>query len=355
MNTQTSKILVVQTGFFGDLILSTAVFSNLRLLYPDAHITVLTTVAAKTLIEHHPAVDAVMTFDKRGAERGLAGFIRMRDRLRAENFSLVLALHKSARTSVLLWLSGIKRRVGFREAALSFLYTKRVRRSYLPHEALRNLVILEGVGADISKMDNGLSLGIDAGSKARAAELLEGAGFENKRLVGIAPGSVWPTKRWTPSGFAAVADEFTERGYAIVIIGGPQDVDAANAVEQLMERKPLNLAGAADFMVSAAIIERLDLLVSNDSAPLHIASACRTPVVAAFCATVPEFGFGPWGGRGAAVGIASLSCRPCGRHGGNDCPTGTHACQLQLRPEQVFDAASRLVVIDAKPHYVSAQ
>jgi heptosyltransferase-2 len=337
------KILVVQTGFFGDVVLSTPVLSNLRTLYPDACLCVMTTAEAADLLRSHPSVDRLLIFDKRGQHRGIEGFRAMRRLLVQEKFDIVLGLHKSLRTSLLLFSAGIPLRIGFREAAGSFLYHKRIARRHLGHEALRNLVILEGLGAQLETLDSRLNLGISDAAQEEAAALLASANPDRRPFAGLAPGSVWTTKRWTPSGFASVGDELTAMGYRVVLLGGPKDRTEAEAVERLMEVPPLNLAGRTHFMLSIAVIAALDILVSNDSAPLHIASACGTPVVAAFCATVPQFGFGPWGLPSATVGVPSLSCRPCGRHGGHVCPTGTHACRLQLHGSQVMAAVRRIL------------
>src|SRR5690349_9766178 len=97
------KILVVQTGFLGDVVLSTPVLTNLRAMYPRAEIAMMTTPEAKPLVEFHPALNKVIVFDKRGEHRGVGGFLEMRRRLREENFSIVLSLHKSARTAALLF------------------------------------------------------------------------------------------------------------------------------------------------------------------------------------------------------------------------------------------------------------
>ena len=260
--------------------------------------------------------------------------------LQAEQFSIALSLHKSIRTALLLRAAGIPERYGFREASMSWLYTKTIKRSHLAHEALRNLVILEAVGGKLRNMESRLSMGLPQDAVESAERLV---GSLLPQLIGMSPGSVWATKRWTPSGFAAVGDELEEMGYRIVLLGGPKDKEAGAAVEALLATPPLNLIGKTDLITSAAIIARLRLLITNDSSPLHMASALGTPVVAPFCATIPEFGFGPWKVVGETVGVMGLSCRPCGRHGGNECPTGTHACQLKLRPDTVMDAVQRVL------------
>lgn len=341
------RILVSQTGFLGDTVLSTPVITNLKRLYPEAKITVLTTPAALEMIAAHPDVDEVIGFDKRGKQSGLQGVIELAESLRQRDFDLALSLHKSWRSSAVIRLSKIPLRIGFKEAAGSFLYTHTVKRSHYTHEVYRNLAILEPLGVNIMKVSSSLSLGIPPQFSENARDKLASLNGHHG-VVGLAPGSVWATKQWTPSGFAAVGEQMRERGYGVVILGGPGDMDAAKRVESLMAAPVLNLAGSLSLLQSAAVIKELSLLVCNDSAPLHISSAVGTPVVSAFCATVPEFGFGPWKVPSEVVGVRGLTCRPCGRHGSMDCPTGTHACQLELKPRYVVEAIDRVLAAAAR-------
>lgn len=102
------------------------------------------------------------------------------------------------------------------------------------------------------------------------------------------------------------------------------------------------LAGRTDMATLVAVIDRLALLVANDSAPMHVACARRVPVVAIFCATSPAFGYGPRGG-GATVVEADLACRPCARHGGRRCPRGTDDCMRLVHPTVVLAAAREAI------------
>jgi heptosyltransferase-2 len=102
----------------------------------------------------------------------------------------------------------------------------------------------------------------------------------------------------------------------------------------------VNLAGRTDLATLVAVIARLDLLVGNDSAPMHVAAARGVPVVAVFCATTPGLGFGPWGADSRVV-ESDLACRPCGRHGGRSCPRGTEDCRHLVRAQTVLAAARR--------------
>lgn len=338
------KILLVQTGFLGDVVLSTAVMRSLKEIYPESTLTVLVTKQAEPLIRYHPSVDATLVYDKRGKDRGIPGLLRLARLLREENFAAAFSLHKSYRTAVLLLLSGIKNRYGFKEAALSFLYTKTVPRSDLWHDALRNLAIIRAVGKDPLAVDPKLSLEVPEEARRTAEELLPAGSC----AVGMAPGSVWPTKRWMPEGFADVARALSADGCRIVLLGGKDDEAVAAEIERLAPGC-LNLAGRTTLLEAVAVIKRLDLLITNDSAPLHFASASGIPVVALFCATVPEFGFGPWQTKAKVLEVAALSCRPCGRHGGRTCPLGTSDCRLKLSSGEVINAAKELLREVAAP------
>lgn len=334
------KILLVQTGFLGDLVLSTPVIANIKALYPKAELTVLTTPLAADLVRSHPAVSQVLTFDKRKSQKGLAGLFDMQKRIRREKFAIVFSLHKSYRTALLLFLAGIPKRYGFKEAAASFIYSKTAKRSDQAHDVLRNLAIFRCIGKEPEELLQEMKIALPADAIAKAESLL--ATKNAKPLVGIAPGSVWATKRWTSEGFSVLAKALASQGFQVVLIGGPDDAEIASEVESSAALPLVNLIGKTSLIESAAVIAKLDLLVCNDSAPLHLASASKTPVVAIFCATVPEFGYGPWGTEAEVLGVSGLSCRPCGRHGGNICPTGTKACQIQLLPETVIAATNRL-------------
>lgn len=322
--------------------LSTPVFSELARIFPDAELHVLTTPAAASLVKSHPLLTAVHTFDKRKSERGLKGIWQMARRLRSERFTHAFCLHKSHRTAAVMLLSGIAQRYGFREANWSWVYTQRSTRKEYAHEVQRNLAVLKPLGVDPAAFVGTMQLGVGPEDEHRAGELLQPV--EADAIIAVAPGSVWATKRWTTAGFAEVSAYFIEKRYAVVLIGGPDDRKAAEEIEALVGSSSLlNLVGACGLSVSAGILRRAALLVTNDSAPLHIAAAVGTPVVAVFCATVPEFGFGPWGVPNVVLGVEGLTCRPCGSHGGNTCPTGTHACQLQVQATAVIEAANRLL------------
>lgn len=337
------KVLLVQTGFLGDVILSTPVIPYLKGHYPGCSLSVLTTPAAADLVRYHPDVDEVLTFDKRKRQRGLRGLLEMAGILRSRHFDVAVSLHKSWRSALLLRLARIRERYGFKEAHGRFLYTRTASRRRYSHDVQRNLAVLETLGYRVDEMRPELHVGVPETAREKAATLLQE--LPCSTVIGLAPGSVWRTKRWTERGFADVGRALLDEGCGIVIIGGPSDTGVADKVVELIGADPClrNLCGQLSLVESKAVIERLSLLVTNDSAPLHLASAAKTPLVAIFCATVPEMGFGPFDVPHEVCGVEGLRCRPCGRHGGDECPEGTHACRYGLSSADVVTAVRRLL------------
>lgn len=331
------KILIVQTGFIGDLVLSLAVIDRVRSSFPGAELVVMVTPIGAELLRGDKRIDDLIIYDKRGADSGWAGLRRMAANLKARAFTHSLALHKSFRTTLLLYLSGIQNRVGFCESSLNFLHTVRVSRSHYPHEVMRNFCIIQGLGLEVATDAANIALQIVGSDESKPPRTAD--------RITLAPGSVWRTKRWSSSGFTELSKQLLERGKELVFIGGAADAPIAEKICAALPTgaRVKNLVGKLSLMESAREIASSSLLVSNDTAPLHLASATGTPAVAVFCATIPAFGFTPWKIPHRIVGRNDLSCRPCGRHGGDECPTGTHLCRRGVAAGAVMAAVEDLL------------
>jgi heptosyltransferase-2 len=131
--------------------------------------------------------------------------------------------------------------------------------------------------------------------------------------------------------------------HQVVLIGGAQDVELCDRIANLAASlNVVSLAGRLSFLSSAALIDRASVLVSNDSAPVHIASAMGTPVVEIFGATSPDFGFTPYGVAHRIVQREDLDCKPCAIHGGDHCPVKTFDCMEGLSAHTVIEAVHAL-------------
>ncbi len=327
------KILIVQTGFIGDVILSTQVIGALAKKFPNARLYFLTTPVSLDLVKYHPNLTKALVFDKRSSKKGAKGLVKMAKELRKYSFDMVFSLHKSYRTSLLLKLSNIPLRYGFKEAKGSFFYTKTTKRSNFNHEVLRNLSILKTI--EIEPKEENAKMHIEISREAEETLSSYWKPKEGVSVVSVSFGSVWNTKRWTVDGFTKVIKEILDSGAEVLLIGGPKETQIAKHIERRLDKKVFNLVGKLSLLASVAAIKKSDVLLTNDSSPMHMASAVKTPVVSVWCATVPEFGYTPWQVKSRIHEVKNLSCRPCGTHGHNYCPTNTHKCQLEIDPFEV--------------------
>jgi len=337
-------LLVVQTSFLGDVVLTTPLVSALRRLVRARRLAVLVRPEAVPLLAGHPDVDEVLVDDKRGSDRGPRGLLGTAQRLRRQRFDVAVSPHRSLRTALVLAAARIPRRVGFRDSRGAVLYHERVRRDRRRHDVERNLALVAPFGP-VPAEPPPLHVPVRSAAAARAAALVPpGPG----PLVGLAPGSAWATKRWTPEGFAAVVAALAGEGARCVLLGAPGEAPLAERIRVLSGGRAAVLAGRTDLATLVAVVDRLALLVANDSAPMHIACARGVPVVTVFCATTPGLGYGPWGSL-AAVVEADLACRPCARHGGPRCPRGTDDCMRLVSPDTVLAAARAALAPGARP------
>ena len=329
MASRDSPTVVIQTAFLGDVVLTTGLLAFLA----ERHgtVDVVTTHAAAPLLETHPAVRRVIGYDKRGSERGNSGFWKKAGELRREHYARAYLPHRSVRSAALAFVAGIPERIGFAGSSGSFSYSRSVPRPDTGHEAERLLALAEpppGAKAEVR-------LGLTGADRAMAMVWLD----SNKVVepfIAVAPGSIWGTKRWP--GFR---DLIARLEHPVVVVGGPEDAALARELAGSAPDRVHSAAGALPLRASAALLERARLLVTNDSAPLHLATAVGTRVVAIFGPTVPEFGFGPRGETDRIVELADLACRPCSSHGPAVCPLGHHRCMRDLRVEVVMEAVRR--------------
>jgi heptosyltransferase II len=322
------RTVVIQTAFLGDVILTTPLLTALA----ERHgpVDVVTTPGAAPLLEGHPAVREVIRYDKKGRDRGLRGLRRVGAALRARRYARAYLPHRSWRSAALALLARVPERTGFADSPAAITYTTRVARAPSGHEVERLLAL----GRESAGAAPPVSIALGPADEAAADRWLAEHGISTG-FIALSPGSIWGTKRWPYYPALAASVEGP-----IVVIGGPEDAPTADQIVAAVPGRAWSAAGALTLRGSAAVIRRARALVTNDSAPLHLAAAVGTPVVAIFGPTVPEQGFGPRGPRSLALGHAGLRCRPCSAHGPVVCPLGHHRCMRELPAETVLEAVS---------------
>ena len=329
------KILIVQTAFLGDIVLSTPVIEAVKALYPAAEISFLTTPMGADLLKNDPRLSEVLIFDKRKADRGIRGLFRFGNFLREKNIAMVFSLHKSWRTSLLLWWAKIPVRIGFASAKLSFLYTQRKVRASGVHDVIRNLSLVDEQNP--AELAESASLALFAPqtlhSPSPAADILA------DRYIVIAPGSAWKTKRWKSDNFRELVANISPY-QKVVLVGSAEERQLCESIAA--ESPAINLAGRLSLNDLLLVVKNSVGVVCNDSVVLHIASSFKRPVAALFCATSPDFGFGPWQTPHRILQSQVLACRPCRSHGSNKCPTGTERCRTDVPAAAVITALRKL-------------
>ncbi|MDH4131432.1 MAG: glycosyltransferase family 9 protein [Gemmatimonadota bacterium] len=351
------RTLVIQTAHLGDVVLTLPLLQHLAERFGP--VDLLTTPAAAELARPHPAIRQVIPFDKRGAQRGALGLASLVIRLRSARYARAFLPHRSARSAMLALLAGIPERTGFGGRAAAVTYTRRIRYQADGHQVAR-LAALAGHAGKWINIPGGLPefgtvsrggfqrtgdalinaawLPLTESDRRQAHSWLSASGVEPPFIV-MAPGSRWGTKRWP--WFADLAAALPD---PIVVVGGPEDAGLAEAVVARAPGRIRSAVGALTLRGTAAALEQASLLVTNDSVPLHLASALNRPVVAIFGPTVTRFGFGPLSDTSAVVEHPDLPCRPCSPHGPMTCPRGHHRCLRDIPVARLVAAIEGLRV-----------
>jgi lipopolysaccharide heptosyltransferase II len=338
------NVLLLQTSFLGDTVLTLPLIGELKRRFPVKKLTLLCQPQSRDLLQDHPAIDEIIVDDKRKADRGWAGLRAKASALKAKGFTLALTPHKSLRSALLLYWAHIPCRVGFRQSKGWFFFQHRVARDPRRHDVERNLGILQAVGVNIEDCERTLDLPVSEAVREAVNQKLRVLGINgNELVVGVNPGSVWPTKRWSTSGFAGLILLLKKHlRCQILLFGGPEDAAVVADVQRRCGGAVISLVNQISLRELPAAISRCAVFVTNDSGPMHVAVGRKVPTVAIFCATTPELGFYPYSAD-AVVIQRGLSCRPCASHGGRRCPLGHAHCISQIPPEKVWEGVRKLL------------
>jgi heptosyltransferase-2 len=335
------KIGIWQTAFLGDAVLTLPMLRALADQYPGAEIHLFVRGGLESLFKAQPELAGVHGFAKRGAQKSLLSALRLGREIGQQGFDLWISAHASLRSAMVATATGIPRRIGYDRPWFNRLaYTDTVDRRFHELEEVERLMgLLTPLGIDGPPPKARLTLPGDA-RNAASAFWRERCG--NAPVLGIHPGSTWPTKCWPVDYFSRIAAMAADAGAQVLVFAGPGEEAVAAAVVAGVAAKAapdaiINLAGTLSLPELAAWIDRLDAYLTNDSGPMHLAWVQDTPLVALFGPTVRRLGFFPRG-EGATVMETPLDCRPCGLHGPRKCPLGHHDCMRALSPDMVWAA-----------------
>jgi ADP-heptose:LPS heptosyltransferase len=161
--------------------------------------------------------------------------------------------------------------------------------------------------------------------------------YKSGPYITVSPASVWFTKQFPKEKWVDFMNVLPEK-YNVYLLGAKGDIELCNFVKNNANHKSTEvLAGKLSFLQTSALMKDADMNYTNDSAPLHFASAMNAPVTALFCSTIPEFGFGPLSDDSHIVQVREkLECRPCGLHGFKECPLGHFRCAFDIRVQDLI-------------------
>jgi len=327
-----SGALVVQTSFLGDVILTTPLIAELAKRDP---VDVIVTPLGAPALANNPDVRTVILYDKRATYGAALSLWRtVKDARRRRPYDAAYLAQGSFRSGLLATMTGAKERIGFASSTGRVLYTRQV--AYRPdlHHAERLWSLAMSDCADPPTRDQIRPRLYPSDQERRIIDLLlRRLGAQEEPFIAVAPGSAWGTKRWP---YYVELAQRLGRDFRIAIIGSKADAEIAGRIaDALPPDCVINAVGTLSLLESAELIGRAQAIVTNDSAPQHLASAMGTPTLTIFGPTVPEFGFGPLAERRAVAGHNALACRPCDRHGPQRCPLTHWRCMRELTPEYV--------------------
>lgn len=339
--------MVRGVNWIGDAVMTMPAIRALKLANPDARITLLVKPWVSRLFEKDPNIYEIIHYTE--AYRGLTGKFKLAREIRAHDFCMALLLQNAFDAALISFLAGIPERIGYNRDGRGLLLTEAVPfddKAKAVHHISYYLNLIEKAGFPAKYETPWIYLSaeerLDARNKLKKLR---------RPVVGINPGATYgSSKRWHPSRFAEVAFRvITEMHGSAVIFGGPSETGIAEEIQREFSRRCgdpetqeqlLMMAGRTDIRELMALISECDLLVTNDSGPMHIGYAVRTPVVAIFGSTSPEH-TGP-AGKNDIVIKKELDCSPCFER---ECKKNNLKCMEMITTEEVFEAVRERVSV----------
>lgn len=337
------KILVMRLDRIGDVLLSTPVIKALRGAYPESEISFMASPYAIDIVKGNPYLNEVIVYDKMGAEKGGLGNFKFVASLRKKKYDLAIILHPTNRSHLVAFFSGIPERIGYNKK-MGMLLTKKIphtKQYGLKHEMDYALGILAYIG--VKSPERALYMPITEKSEAKVKKIYAEHGLGDRdTIVVINPTSSCPSKMWPVPKFVEVAHVLAKKHNAkLVIISDAKDKETADNLSRSVNAKHLNLAGMTTVSDLASVLRRAKVFISNDSGPVHIASAVGTPVIAIFGRN--DRGLSPerWGplGKRDIILHKDAGCEVCLAH---NCRIGFR-CLNSVTVEEVVDEANKIL------------
>jgi len=332
------KILVIQTAFIGDAILTLPMLQKLKEIYPDSIIDVVANPLTESIFSSAQCVNEVIILDKRGKHKSIFSVFSFSKKIKERNYTKLYSPHRSTRTSLIVLLSDVRESYGFEISSLRHVYKNLIPYNYQAHEVQRNLDLI-GHKYDEKSWKIKPELNINLNVKENVDKFIK----ENNigiNTIAIAPGSIWNTKQYPVEHIEEVITVFKD--YKIILIGGEKDKKICEELQSKNSINVISMAGKFSLLEVIELLKKVKLLVCNDSAPTHMGMCANIPVLTLYCSTTFKFGFYPYNEKSSYLSFDDLSCKPCGIHGYDKCPISTFDCGKKLKPEIVIKQIEKI-------------
>lgn len=327
LNFDKSKYLIIRLSSIGDIIISTPICKAIKEANPKAEITFAVNTAFADIIENNPYIDNIIYYNREKSQ-----LKKQKEEIISKygKFDCVIDLQNNKRSRHLR--KGLSEDIRFIEKRrlykLCLVYLKKQIAPTL-HATDNYFNCCEDL---INSRNYDSYVNID--TNIRLSDYIS----NSNKTIAIAPGAAHFTKKLSIDKICEVINELKEHNF--VILGGKEDISAGEEIIRRTDAKVINLCGKLKLSGTASIIKQCDCLLCNDSGLMHIASACRKPIVAIFASTVKELGFTPLYNNYTLIENTNVHCRPCSHIGKDKCPKGHFNCMNTLNVKHIVSAIS---------------
>lgn len=344
-----TPILIVLIAGIGDLILASKSIRAIRNSYPDADIHLLTNSEAVPIAQNYKYVDYVWSFPIREMRKSkicLFDVWKLLLKLRRTRFAMIVNLFEIASLSgaikmgILFLLLNARLRIGHNNKGFGFVLTYKVPSGTFRErhrvDAMMDIALLVGGASD----EKDIEVFWDKKCEKRWEYMfLKKTGFVEEIIIGVNPGGDRSNRRWGANNFATIADKIIDEfGAKMIILGGPREENIGNEIQQRMRNNAVNLSGKLNLNELVYIINRLDVLITNDSGPMHIGAATGTPLVAIFGPGDPALMKPYTSEKKYRLIYKDLDCQPCKNE-----KCAQPVCLNIVTPDEVYEKCVELL------------
>ena len=333
---QIGKILIIKFGTIGDLLLMTPILPNLRAYFPDAEIDIFTLKSSRDILMDNPYVSRILTYSP-----GTNSSWFLINNIRKKKFDLIIDLFCNPRTALITFLSGAKYRFGYEFKGRNYAYNIKTRgRGGEVHNVDFNLDSLRKL--EIPIVSTRLNLGINIVHKEFAEEFIKVNNIKSKNVIGVCLTGEWETKKYKTNDYIALLKAINLIYDVNFILIWSNEIEKKEC-ELIHNELKTNtfLIPESPIRYLAAIIKECDLLIGNDSGPLHMGVAVDTPVLGIYGPTKPMLQ-GPYGEKNLTVVNQGLKCLYCDLI---ECKIG-NICMTKLPKENIISKLNKLIELN---------